>query len=96
MVSLGQRVQYLRNGLLKMENNIHIKVSTGSDDCECCGYISYEDVEVSLNGEVKFSHSGDDHLSGNLWYEWQTPVKDILTALGYSVTFEESYDDDDE
>jgi hypothetical protein len=70
-----------------------IKITTreGYSHCECCGSYDWEEASVQLNGREILDHRGDTHMGGGCWHEWDTAVKSILEAMGYSVQIERNH-----
>lgn len=67
---------------------ITIAGKEGWSTCECCGTYSWERFVVHKDGVPVLDHSGDGHLGGGEWWNWEAAVTDILTALGYSVAID--------
>lgn len=65
---------------------VQIFTTEGSGHCDDCGYYSWETAKVLVDGDkLVLDHTGDDHLGGGRWYDWQDAVREILTALGHEV-----------
>jgi hypothetical protein len=72
---------------------IKITGSNGTGNCDDCGFYGWEHYKVIVDGKEILTHDGDDHLGGNMWFNWETAVTDILTAMGYSVSIELEYEE---
>ena len=71
------------------ENQLKFQVTRGGGSCECCGHYEWERVEVFHDGELILDHRGDDHLSGNLWSNWEEFAKELFPKLGYAVEIDD-------
>lgn len=65
--------------------NIKITGREGWSDCDDCGPYDWENINVEVDGKQVLRHSADDHMGGGMWRDWQTAVRDILTAMGHTV-----------
>jgi len=68
---------------------IHIKATTGTGDCEDCGFYDYGHFEITFEDGTMITGSYDGHLGGGPWdgtmrtlYHW------CLAKLGYAVEVE--------
>lgn len=69
---------------------IEIFPEYGYGECDDCGHYSFERVKVLKDGEhLILDHAGDSHLGGGEWLNWEDAVREILTALGYTVKITE-------
>lgn len=65
--------------------NIKVTTREGWSDCECCGSYEWEEVSVIMDGREILEHSGDTHLGGNCWHDWDQALKAVLEAIGHKV-----------
>lgn len=55
-----------------------LKVETGMDECDCCGYYDWTERELFNGNALTASHYGDSHLAG----DFHTDLDESLWVLG--------------
>ena len=55
-----------------------LKVETGADDCDCCGYFTYTERDLFKGDTLIAQHYGDTHLAGG----FHTDLEESMWVLG--------------
>lgn len=55
-----------------------LKIETGADDCECCGYFTYTERALFKGDTLMAQHYSDTHLAGG----FHTDLEEAVWVLG--------------